>query len=64
MCSGEPANEKLFERELRKCEVKGIVFERYSDITEERECEDYKESKHKMKYEEMAEIRRQPTHVG
>ena len=44
--SGKPTNEKLFESELRKCKVKGIVFERYNDITKERECEDYKESEH------------------
>lgn len=54
--SGKPANEKLFENEFRMCTVNGMVFERYDNITEARECEDYKESKHKMKYEEVADF--------
>jgi len=62
--SGKPSNEKLFEKELRKCKVKGIVFERYNDITIERECEDYKESKHKIKYEEIEAIRKERFYVG
>lgn len=43
--SGKPANEKLFEKEFRKCKVKGIIFERYNDIREERECNSFKKSK-------------------
>jgi hypothetical protein len=41
-----------------------MVFERYSDYTKERECKDYKESKHKMKYEEIEAIRKETFHVG
>ena len=62
--SGKPTNEKLFEKELRKCRVKGIVFEHYNDITKERECKDYKEPKHKIKYEEIAELGKQTFQVG
>lgn len=62
--SGKPTNEKLFEKELRKCKVKGMVFEHYSDITKERECKDYKESKHKIRYEETEAIRKETFHVG
>ena len=62
--SGKPTNEKLFEKELRKCKVKGTVFERYNDITKERECEDYKKSKHKIEYEQIAELRKQRFLVG
>lgn len=54
---------KLFGRELRKCRVKRIVFERYNDITVERECEDYKESKHKTNYEEIADLRKETFRV-
>ena len=62
--SGKPTNEKLFEKELRKCRVKGIIFERYNDITKERECKDYKESKHKIKYEVIIDLRKETFHVG
>ena len=61
--SGKPRKGKLFENEFRKCIVKGIVLERYSDITVERECGDYKESEHKVKYEEIEAIRKEIFHV-
>jgi hypothetical protein len=61
--SGKPTNEKLFEKGLRKYKVKEIVFERYSDYTKERECKDYKESKHKIKYEEIEAIRKETVYM-
>lgn len=36
-----------------------MVYERYNDYTKERACEDYKESKHKGKYEEILKIRKE-----
>jgi len=62
--SGKPRKGKLFENEFRKCIVKRIVLERYNDITKERECEDYKESKHKIKYEEIEAIRKERFYVS
>jgi hypothetical protein len=41
--SGRVAKGKLFEKELRKCWVKGIVLG-YYEITEERECSDFVQS--------------------
>ena len=38
--SGKVAKGKLFEKELRKCKVKGIVLG-YYEIREEGECEDF-----------------------
>lgn len=64
MYSGDPRKGKLFENEFRKCVVKGIVYERYDDYTKERECKDYKESKHKVKYEVIAELRKQRFYVS
>jgi len=43
-CSGKVAKGKRFEKELRKCKVKGIVLG-YYEIREERECEDFEQSK-------------------
>jgi len=57
--SGAPANERLFEKELRKCTVRGVVFESRRDITEEHECENYREAKNIVKYEDVEAIRKQ-----
>jgi len=62
--SGNPRKGKLFENEFRKCPVKGIVYERYRDYTKERDCEDYGESKHKVKYEKILKIRREIFYIG
>ena len=62
--SGNPRKGKLFENEFRKCPVKGIVYERYRDYTKERDCEDYGESKHKVKYEEILKIRKEIFCIG
>lgn len=62
--SGKPRKGMLFENEFRKCKAKGVVFEHYKDFIKERECKDCKESKHKIKYEEIAEIRKETFHVG
>jgi len=42
--SGKVATGKLFEKELRKWKVKGIVLG-YYEIREERECEGFEQSK-------------------
>lgn len=56
--SGKPTNEKMLEKELRKRKAKGIIFERYNVYTKERDCEDYEESKHKIKYQEIVKTRK------
>ena len=50
--SGTPAEGKLFRTEYRKCKVKGTVFERRSDITEERECDSFEQSERWAKRQE------------
>jgi hypothetical protein len=57
--AGTPVSERLFEKELRKCPVRGVVFGSRRDITEEHECEDYREAKNKIKYEQVEAIRKQ-----
>ena len=41
---GTPEEGKLFEKELRKCKIKDTIFERRSDITQERECDRFEQS--------------------
>ena len=52
------------EKELRKCKVKGIIFERYNVYTKERDCEGYEESKHTVKYEEIVKITKERLDVS
>jgi len=57
--SGRPTNGKLFQSEFCRCKVKRLTLERYNDLTEERDCREYKESENRIKYEEIAESLKQ-----
>ena len=57
--SGAPANGQLFDKELRKCTARGVVFESRSDITAEHACENYREAQNIVRYEDVEAIRKQ-----